>query len=327
MATIIKRGGAWRVQVRRKGITKSGTFTTKAEAVAWGAQMEADILAGRRGDIPDKTFRDLLDRYAEEVSVAKRGERWERMRLALIGRDALGAVRLPALRAPDFAAWRDRRLRQVSAASVRREWTLLSHACNVAVREWHWLEENPLKAVRRPVAPPPRDRLMADSEIEAILHALGWQDGVAPATAAARTGAALLFALETGMRAGEICRLTAGDIVGQVATIREAKTRAGVRRVPLSRAAVAVLNGLPRGEAGAALFGLTPAILEASWRKARDKAGAVDLHFHDSRHTAITRLAGRLTVLELARMVGHRDLRQLMVYYNETAEALAGKLG
>lgn len=168
---------------------------------------------------------------------------------------------------------------------------------------------------------------MAGAEIEAILHALGWQEGVAPATAAARTGAALLFALETGMRAGEICRLTAGDISGQVATIREAKTRAGVRRVPLSRAAVAVLEGLPKVGAGAALFGLTSAVLEASWRKARDKVGAVDLHFHDSRHTAITRLAQRLTVLELARMVGHRDLRQLMVYYNETAESLAAKLG
>ena len=90
---------------------------------------------------------------------------------------------------------------------------------------------------------------------------------------------------------------------------------------------MAVLKGLPRPAAGAALFGLTPAILEASWRKARDKAGAVDLHFHDSRHTAITRLAKRLTVLELARMIGHRDLRQLMVYYNETAESLAEKLG
>lgn len=325
MATFSKRGGVWRVQVRRKGITKSATFTTKAEAVAWAMKMEADILAGRRGAVPDKIFRDLLEKYADEVSVAKRGEKWERVRLAMIGRDEIGRVKLAALGAPDFAAWRDRRLRSVSAASVRREWTLLSHACNVAVREWHWLPENPMKLVRRPAPPAARDRVMADAEIAAALHCLGYDRERTAVTAAARTGAALLFAIETALRMGEICRLTAADIAGPVATVREAKTAAGVRRVPLSKEALRILGQLP--ETDGALFGLTPALLEALWRRARDQAGLVDCHFHDSRHTAITRLAKRLPVLDLARMVGHRDLRQLMVYYNESAEEIAGRLG
>lgn len=47
--------------------------------------------------------------------------------------------------------------------------------------------------------------------------------------------------------------------------------------------------------------------------------------FHDTRHLAITRLTKKLGVLDLARMVGHRDLRQ-QVYYNETAEAMAERL-
>lgn len=51
-----------------------------------------------------------------------------------------------------------------------------------------------------------------------------------------------------------------------------------------------------------------------------------DLHFHDARHDAITRLARKLDVLQLARMVGHRDLKSLMTYYNETAEHLASLL-
>lgn len=38
---------------------------------------------------------------------------------------------------------------------------------------------------------------------------------------------------------------------------------------------------------------------------------------------SITRLAQRLNVLQLARMVGHRDIRSLQVYYNETAESMA----
>jgi integrase len=52
----------------------------------------------------------------------------------------------------------------------------------------------------------------------------------------------------------------------------------------------------------------------------------VDLHWHDTRHTAITRLAKKLNVLELARIVGHKDLRNLQIYYNESAEELAKKL-
>ena len=43
-------------------------------------------------------------------------------------------------------------------------------------------------------------------------------------------------------------------------------------------------------------------------------------------HDAITRLAQRLNVLQLARMVGHRDIRSLQVYYNETAESMARPL-
>jgi integrase len=53
----------------------------------------------------------------------------------------------------------------------------------------------------------------------------------------------------------------------------------------------------------------------------------LDLNFHDARHEAITRLAQKLNVLELARMVGHRDLNMLQIYYNETAQQLAKKLG
>ena len=50
------------------------------------------------------------------------------------------------------------------------------------------------------------------------------------------------------------------------------------------------------------------------------------MHFHDSRHEAITRLAKKLNVLDLARMTGIRDLKILNVYYNETAESMAARL-
>lgn len=66
--------------------------------------------------------------------------------------------------------------------------------------------------------------------------------------------------------------------------------------------------------------------LDVLFRRLRDQAGIVGLTFHDSRHEAITRLAGKLEVLELARMVGHKNLNQLLTYYNKTAAELAQKL-
>lgn len=51
-----------------------------------------------------------------------------------------------------------------------------------------------------------------------------------------------------------------------------------------------------------------------------------DATFHDLRHLAITRLAQKIDVLDLARMTGNRDLKKLMIYFNPTAEDIAKKL-
>jgi integrase len=93
------------------------------------------------------------------------------------------------------------------------------------------------------------------------------------------------------------------------------------RDVPLSKRALELWELVKDGG-----FELEPDSLSALFRKASGKAGVVDLHFHDSRHEAITRLAKKLHVLDLARMVGHRDIRMLQIYYNATAEQIADKL-
>ena len=56
------------------------------------------------------------------------------------------------------------------------------------------------------------------------------------------------------------------------------------------------------------------------------KAGVVGLTFHDARAEAITRLSKKLDILQLARMVGHKDLKMLSVYYRESAADIAKKL-
>jgi len=327
MASITKRGRAWFAQVRRRGVSRSGSFSTKAEAVAWAAQLEAEILADKRGEVPERPFSDLLTRYRDEVSATKRGERWERLRIGLLLRDGISAVSLRDLDARHVAEWRDRRLGQVSAASVRREWNLLSAACNVAVREWRWLRDNPFREVRRPAPSAARDRIATDHEIERLLFALGYDCDTVPGTITARVGAAVLFAVETAMRAGEIAGLTWDRVFEdrRFVKVGAGKTAAARRDVPLSPEALRILKQM-RPLKQDSVFDLTTQQIDALFRKAKVRAMVDDLHFHDLRHTAITRLSRKLDVLALARMVGHRDLRMLQVYYNESAEDLAGRL-
>lgn len=327
MASFRKVGKNWRAEISRQGIRKSNVFDTKAAAVAWATATEAGIIAGKRGGVPDKTFGELLARYADEVSCTKRGERWERIRIALIQRDDVARVKLVDLSATDFATWRDRRLRSVSAASVRREWNLLSNALNVAMKEWRWLEENPIKLVKRPAPPAARDRRISEDEIERLIFALGYDYNLPPTTVTSRVGAAFLFAIETAMRAGEIANLTWDRVFAEQKYVRviDGKTAAGTRNVPLSTEALRIIQQLPID--GGLVFGLSTHQIDALFRKAKSRAMIEDLHFHDARHEAITRLAKKLDVLDLARMVGHRDLKMLMIYYNATAEEIAGKLG
>lgn len=321
MASIRKIGNGWRAAVRRKGVSKYATFQTKAAASAWAATLESTILSGKYDARSTMTFGDLLTEYADKVSPTKAGEKWERVRIELTKRDPIAKVNLSDLDQPDFAAWRDRRLQSVSASSVRREWNLLSNACSKAVNEWKWLTAHPMKGVSKPEAAPPRDRLVSQAEIEAIQFALGYVGGV-PDTKSQRVALAFEFACETAMRAQEICGLRLEDVAGSTAVIRKSKTRAGVRTAPLTPRAVDILKLLPDEK----LFDVTPAHLDSLFRKAKLKVGIKELTFHDSRHEGITRLAQKLSPLELARSVGHQDLRQLMIYYNETADELAKKL-
>ena len=114
----------------------------------------------------------------------------------------------------------------------------------------------------------------------------------------------------------------ASDIVGRTATLRQTKN--GTKRgVPLSRRAAELLRLLPEVPNEEPLFGMRAGSLDALFRKAKKRAIIEDGTFHDTRHLAITRFAMKLNMLDLARMVGHRDLRQLQIYYNESAETIA----
>lgn len=325
MATISKRGEKWRAQVAVSGVRVSKSFARKSEAAAWAAATEAAIRAGQYGRAPSDTLADVLARYASEVSPSKRGERWERVRLAALARDPIAAARISSVTPDMLGQWRDRRSQVVGPASVLRDITLLTAVFEHARREWRLITTNPWRDVRKPRAPAHRERLISNDEIDRLCLALGFEEANPVETLSHEVAVMFLLAIETAMRAGELSGLTwaSVDLTRRVARIGQTKN-GDARDVPLSSRAVELFDLLPR--TGASVFRVAKGSRDALFRRARDKAGIADLHFHDTRAEACTRLAQRLNVLELARMIGHRDPKSLMAYYRETAEELARKL-
>lgn len=351
MASFQKTAHGWRAFVWTLNERDSASFRTKGEASAWATEREAEIRAGKRGQIIPRTVRQALQRYAADVSPGKGGGRWERIRLAKLEAQLPFAGRLLAeVSANDIADWRDRAqrgelapmlrklkdgttkvtpARALAAASVRREMVLLRSVLEIARREWGWLRTNPMAEVSLPAPGAARERRISQAEIDALCGVLGLADSTVAETVSARVALAFLFALETAMRAGEIAGLTWDRVHLAERFVELPKTKNGdARKVPLSKAAAALLERLPRrdGDEQAPAFHLTTASIDALFRKARGRAGIVGLTFHDSRHEAVTRLARKLDVLDLARMIGHRDLKSLRTYYNATASEIAARL-
>lgn len=325
MATFEKRVGGWRAKVRMLGVSESRTFTTKAQAQVWAADRERELRAVAGGALPSKTLREALLRYHDEVSPSKRGAQWEQVRLRMFvarGSDPeLWPGWLPELDMPlasagaaAWSAWRDRRLREVSAASVRREFNLLRSVFEVARREWRWVSVNPLSEVRRPEQPQARRRRPTADEIERLSFVLGYRPGLVD-TQNAEVAVAWLLAFETAMRQGEILGLVRDHVDFGRRVAHLPRTKNGTSRdVPLSLRAVELLQQLPGGEGGR-MFALSSASCDALFRKAKARAGVEDLRFHDSRREGTSRLAKKVDVLTLARITGHLDLKMLMVYY------------
>lgn len=306
MAHFRKRSGAWQAIIERQGVHESKTFPLKGEAQAWAARREAEIRGGEKG-IPNLTLDAVFERYGREVSEGKKGRKWEQARIGLVRRDPLALVRLRDFTGTHVAQWRDRRLQSVSGASVRREWNLLGHACETAVYEWGWLKSNPFGKefkVKRPTDGKARKRIATPEEIERLTGA-----------ASENLRRVIVFALETGMRAGEIASLKVSTISGQVAKLDDSKNGTS-REVPLSKVA---LEQKPP-------FSLTAGSISAMFARLTAEVGIEGLTFHDLRATAATRLSKKLDPYQLAKMFGWKDMDMVLTYYRETAADVAALL-
>lgn len=337
MAYFRKVKNGWRAEIRKKGLPgRSMTFGTKAEAQAWAARQEAEIVAGKTGQYPDKTLRDAFDRYECEVSRKKRGGRAEALRFAAVIRDFpwLAEKVLHTITTADLARWRDARLQHVSGASVLREVAQLRNVWSVARDEWLWCGDSPWTKLGLPDKGKARDRMAKWQEMRRLLRRVGWTTECLPVTPQLEVGFAWLVAHYTSLRAGEILglRVSTVDLERRVIRLDRHKTDrdVGVRLVPFFPRALPLLRRMvdhAKAQGRDELFTISSQSLDVLFRKYRDSVLIEGLHFHDSRASALTWMSRRVDVMTLAKISGHRDINILQEhYYRVTAAQIAARL-
>lgn len=328
MPTIIKWPNGYQCRVRLAGhAPQSQVFDTKARAAAWGHALEAKLRDQKRGTVK-ATLQDAIDKYIVEVAPDHKAGANEVKRLKALSKTPglLPVLRLlPDVTATDLSKFRDIRLSQVSVATVRKEMTILRSVLESARRDWGMIKINPIGDVKKPPSPPNRNRMFVGDELARIIEALGYVGQVE--TLQHQVAVALLLAFETAMRAGELLGLTWDRVHLQSQYVTLPETKNGDQRdVGLSTQAVKLLASL-KGLDSVQVFTVTPESRDSLFRKARDKCKIENLHFHDSRANAITALAKKLDIHDLARMIGHRDIRSLQIYFRKTASDIARNLG
>lgn len=327
MATLRNRNGKWQARVVRKGhapITKS--FQSKQDAERWARQIESEMDKGSFINpvlAENTTFKEIVERFMQEVTPTMRSVVEDTYRLRTLSKHPLCKLSMAALTPARIAQYRDDRLKTVAANTVIRELAYFSSIINHARREWGINITNPIPLVKKPIMPLGRSRMLNEEESVRLLDAL---------QPTGRRSVWMLplvqFALETGMRRGEMLALRweQVDLIQRTAHLQ--LTKNGERRtVPLSSAAIQILSNLPRSMDGR-VFPINAAAVSANFNRARVRAVVSDFHFHDLRHMAITRLAKKLpNLIELASVSGHRSLAMLKRYYHPSAAELAKKLG
>jgi integrase len=313
-----KQRTRYRTQVRLRGFAPvSATFERKTDASEWAKATETAMREGRyfpQREAKRRTLRDLVARQLESVRTRGPHDYDRQRRLLGWWREELGDYALAQVTPALIAKYRDELRKTHSPATVNRYLAALSKAFSNAVREWHWLQENPVRRVSKETEPQGRVRFLSDNERKALLAACHESD--------LRTlHMIVLLAMTTGMRRGELLGLRWPDVDVERRLIVLNKTKNRERRsVPIVPEVAALLREHARvrrldsdllfpGNEG------RPLDIDRAWYAALEKAEIDDFRFHDLRHTAASYLAmSGATTAELAAVLGHKTLAMVKRY-------------
>lgn len=326
MASIEKRinsigAVSYRVKVRLRGYqSQSATFVKLTDAKRWAAATETAIREGRyfkSSEAKKHTLAELLHRYERDVLVRKS----EKLRKNQTGQLAwfkqeIGALNLADLNRATLVECRDKLLQTKSPATVVRYMAALSHALTIAVNEWEWLDDTPMRKVKKPKEARGRVRFLSDDERARLL--LACQQSNNP-----QLYLCVVLALSTGMRLSELMNLTWQDVNLKDGFIILQHTKNNERRrVPLAGLGLELLRDYAKVRLlhTALLFPSSIKPMQAinlrkPFQNALKQAQIEDFRWHDLRHCTASYLAmNGASLAEIAEVLGHKTLSMVKRY-------------
>lgn len=334
MASIIQIGGKWRAQVRRKGYPpKTQTFGKKELAERWARQVEAEIDAGRAGQLaPDHvTVGALIARYKAEIAPKKPMGRNKEATLKLLEhpKDGLGKVSVRDL-TPERIVKYITEDRQVSGVTASIDLAYLKGVLRVAKALWK-VGVPPgvvddareiLKYMGLAQRSNERDRRPTADELSKLKKWFATRSETL-------TPDHIEFILDSCFRPpSEICRLRWADLNHQDKTIlirdrKDPRKKLGNNQiVPLLGKTYEIIMRQP--QEGELIFPVNGKSWSSLFPRACEELGIENLQLYDLRHEAISRLveSGKYSIPEMMLVTGHKDPKQLMRYTQLRAKDL-----
>lgn len=336
MASFTERNGRHRALVRKNGISKCATFGTAAAAREWAKRIESEIDQIRATGVvsaKSTTIADLIDRYVDELEPVKRWGRSKAADLARLRKD-LGQIKASGLTAAHLTHYfAKRRNEGAGGVTIGAQLGYLVGVLRTARSLWHL--DVPVQAGTSArealvgvgmIAPSRRrDRRVSDAEIKRLVKHFDAADTAVPMSDI------IEFCVATAMRISEVCRLRREDFDAKKKTVivRDRKHPqdkwGNDQTVPLLNAtgydAFAIVKRQPKR--GERIFKANEKTVGTYFTRAVTELKLGDLHLHDLRHEAISRLfAAGYRIEQVALVSGHRDWAMLKRYTHVRAEEL-----
>jgi integrase len=325
MASIYKRNGKWRVEIRKigsKGIHKS--FIVKDEAIRFARETEVKIEQGLYQDLTlAKTtkLKDVLAQYRDRVSINKKGYEQERYKINKIIRSDIADKTLSQLTPLVLFEYIEQQKKLYTASTVNKSITIVNLALNFAERFLGIsLNKNPLKFIKRL-----KESQFVGQVIEPHEEALLLKHAQFSKMYWLKT--AIILGIDCGLRRGEILKLKAEDVnfKNNTAVLKDTKN-GETREIGLSSRAIQELKKLPVSIDGK-LFPCKRSDTFTFYYRQLQRWSGVKKRFHDTRHTFASRstISG-WSITEIAAQGGWKQLQVLKRYTHIKAEYLAKKM-
>ena len=324
----IKRGSTYRIIVTYDKKRYSATRDTAKECEQWAALKLLELKTGqaeeKKGIKPAYPFKDLCEKYFEERGSKLKSKDVIRNNLNNIDR-VLGDLATKSIydfKPADIVRWRNKRILEVKSSTALREFAVYSSIFTYAQKELFLIEDNVWSKVTKPLKGKPRDQRITPEYVERLLIGFKWDKNTKPIRVMHYVAWAMLFALETAMRKGEILEITRSNIKDDFVHLPMTKN-GDARNVPLSKEAKRLLALIPEDQEQ--IVPVKEKSFRRTWHRVRDEVGLDEINFHDTRHEAITRMVRerKLPVEILAKITGHKTIGILInTYYNPNAQDL-----